>query len=76
MFTPTERRILSLLSDGLPHKRKEVHGCLDDDLAAMAAIRWHIMNLRTKLRRSGQDIVCELVGRTINYRQVRLLNHN
>lgn len=74
MYTPTQRRILNLLSDGMPHTRKEIHKCLDDELAALSAIKWHIMHLRTALRRHGQDIVCELIGKSINYRQIRLLN--
>ena len=76
MFTPTQSRILKLLSDGKPHRRVEIHACLEDELAAIEAIKFHIMNIRIVLRRMGQDIVCELIGRSIHYRQVRLLNNN
>lgn len=57
-FTPTERRILDLLADGQLHNRKEVHACLDDDLANPTAIKFHISNMRKKLNPSGYDIFC------------------
>jgi hypothetical protein len=28
IFTPTEVRILTVLADGLDHKREELHACL------------------------------------------------
>lgn len=71
-FTTTELRILQLLADGRPHKRKEIHACLEDELAEMKAIRFHIMNIRRKLPRS-ETVVCEVFGSTICYRHVRLL---
>jgi hypothetical protein len=72
-FTPTQRRIIALLADGLPHTRREVFGCLDDDLAQLSAIKRHLSVIRTMLRPVGQDIICELHRRSICYRHVRLL---
>lgn len=72
-LTPTQDRMLSILADGLPHTRRELHGCLYDDQGALGNIRNHIAALRKKLRPLGQDIVCELSSGAICYRQVRLL---
>jgi DNA-binding CsgD family transcriptional regulator len=76
IYTPVERRILGLLSDSLPHSREELGRCLSDDLSndVPRAVRWHVFNLRRKLRDRGEYIVLELVGgRRMCYRHVRLL---
>lgn len=72
-WTPTERRMLAVLSDGLPHTRGELHACLWDDHAALQAIRFHISCIRRKLAPLGETIVCELHLGTVHYRHVRLL---
>lgn len=72
-YTATHRRILELLSDGKPHTRKEIHALLWDPLSKLAAIKGHISLLR-KLLPPGQAIICELIGYSINYRHVNLLN--
>lgn len=74
-YTPTQRRMLDVLADGLPHNRQELHACLDDELTAPEAIKFHISTMRVTLRRAGQDIVCELYKGTIHYRHVRLLKN-
>lgn len=74
MFTPTEGRIIDLLSDGLPHHRKELMALLNDDRAEYKTLSVHIFRMRQKLRPHGQDITTE-VGRgyKIMFRHVRLL---
>jgi DNA-binding response OmpR family regulator len=72
-FTPTQRRMLLVLADGLPHRPQELHACLHDDLGPLSNIRWHIGKLREKLRPLGQDIVCEVNCRRFYYRHVKLL---
>ncbi len=75
-FTPTERRILSLLSDGLSHTREETLTCLNDEKAAPKALRVMLFHLRRKLRPLGQDIVTECSrNRKWMYRRVRLYTH-
>lgn len=73
-FTPTERRILKVLSDGQPHTRAELMKCLWDELASPAAMRQHIINIRPKIAPLGQTIVCEM-GKSyvIYYRHVTIL---
>lgn len=75
-FTPVERKMMRVLSDGLPHRPAELHACLNDDLAPVNAFRWHVSNLRKKLRPGGEDILCEIWNRTVHYRHVRLLVAN
>jgi DNA-binding response OmpR family regulator len=73
-YTPTEARILSVLSDGGRHSRDEIHACLNDNLSGPGTSRVHIHNLRKKLQALGEDIVCEMLfGRKRCYRHVRLL---
>jgi DNA-binding response OmpR family regulator len=72
-FTPTEQRFLALLSDGLPHDRRELHSLLWDEYSELSAIQVHLSNIRKRLRPRGEDIICELHARTIKYRWVRLI---
>lgn len=74
-FTPTETRILSALADGMPHPKAELKGCVDEQLALVddSALRAHLARIRKKLRPKGQDIICELLNRSIHWRHVRLL---
>lgn len=72
-FTPTQRRILEVLSDGMWHHREELKKCLYDELSRLKAVRDHISNMRKVLRPLGNDIICELANRRIGYRLVRLV---
>jgi DNA-binding CsgD family transcriptional regulator len=73
-YTPTEQRIVDLLSDGMPHKREELHACLSDDLASRTAVQMHVSNIRKRIRVRGEEIICEYYHRNLYYRHVRLLN--
>lgn len=73
-FTPTQARILAVLSDGLPHTPEELVGCLWDEMTSVKTVRVHIHAIRKILRPAGQDIVCEYIRRDCLYRHVRLLN--
>ena len=73
-YTPTQQRILLLLSDGLPHTREEIRECIDT-MSSNANIRTHLTILRKKLEGVGQAILYEFQGfppKTV-YRHVRLL---
>lgn len=73
-YTPTQRRILALLSDGMPHSKDELRKCLDDDLSDNHNIAMHICFLRRKLNPIGEDIVAQHVGPGgIKYRHMRML---
>ncbi len=84
-FTKTQQKILDILADGLPHLRKELWACcpsvqgMDEaSIKEFARNRTnvHLMNIRSKLRLVGQDIVCEVVNRRLSYRHVKLLRPN
>jgi DNA-binding response OmpR family regulator len=72
-FTETESKMLSVLADGMPHRREELHACLWDEAGRLSNICIHISKLRKKLRPKGQHIVCEFINRRTHYRQIRLL---
>lgn len=72
-FTPTQQKILDVLSDGLAHLREELHACLPDELGPLKNVQNHITAIRRRLRPKGQDIVCVISNRGIRYMHVRLL---
>ncbi len=72
-FTPTQQRILELLEDGMPHHRKELIACLNDELADRILLNQRLCALRKKLRPEGHEIICELGKKTIWYRHVLLI---
>ena len=71
-YTPTEQRIVTLLSDGKRHKRSEILE-MCDELSADGAAYVHISNIRKKLP-SGEDILCVFWQKSTWYQHVRLLN--
>ena len=80
-FTPTQRRMLKLLSDGKGHSKHELKLCIDDELASMSSVFFHISTLRKKLHAKGEDIICTSTrvyggtkGRDKVYIHVRLLS--
>lgn len=75
MFPPdsVKGKMLAVLSDGMPHRREELHACLWDEDGDLSNIQIHISHLRKVLRPRGEDIVCEYVGMTFQYRHVKLL---
>lgn len=56
-YTPTERRMLAVLSDGRPHTTEELMACLYDELSERSAVKAMVFKLRRKLRAIGHDIV-------------------
>ena len=74
-FTPTEKKIMLILSDQQSHTKKELFDCLPDELGDIDNVQVHLTNIRKKIRPLGQDIACELVRDRFNsrYRLIRLL---
>lgn len=54
-LTPTERRIIEVLSDGFRHSMDEVKKVIDSE-ADNKLVYQHIRNTREKLERVGRDI--------------------
>lgn len=72
-YTPTQRKMLAVLSDGLPHSKAELHSCLHDDLGAVENIQIHLTNIRKRIRPKGEDILTQFIDRRLHYRLVRLI---
>lgn len=75
-FTPIQKKIVSMLLDGEPHKIKELMGCIDDELADYQTLRQHMSFIRPKIRPGGIDIICQFIQRQRQYRMVRLYKPN
>jgi hypothetical protein len=73
-FTATQRRILAVLSDGLPHSKAELEAAMLNEFNSRDAIHFHITKTRQKLLQKGETILCQASGRTRKYIHVRLLS--
>lgn len=69
-LTPTEVKIMALLSDGQPHGVEEIKPLLYDELADKLVIQTHMSHLRAKLKPLGQGILTEYINRKAHYRRV------
>ena len=76
-FTPTELKMLGVLSDGLPHSKAELKGCFPDEHAEASGVRVMICSIRKKMaaRGKGYTIVCEVSYNRYGYRHVRLISN-
>ena len=75
-FTPLERRMLDLLSDGLPHLRSELHACCEDELSRPAsAVGQRLSKIRKKIRPVGEDIICRLYHGKLHYQHIKVLSN-
>jgi hypothetical protein len=72
-FSKTQQRVLDVLSDGLPHKFNELLACLPDEMSGIDALRMLLSRVRPKLRARGEDIICQHLNHSHQYRHVRLL---
>lgn len=72
-WTPTQRRILDVLSDGRGHPKKELLKCLDAHTCP-EVLAVHITLIRKKLLKIGQNILSVNSGtHGFLYMHVRLL---
>lgn len=71
-LTRVQRRMLTVLSDGTPHRIEELRRCLADDLSSLATVHVHICGLRKLLATQNTGVSCtRLMGET-TYQLVRL----
>lgn len=75
LFTPTEQRILHVLSDGRGHTRAELEAVLEDDQAGPKAVAMHVTRIRVKLRPRGESISNEKDSAGWVYRLVRYISY-
>ena len=71
-FTPTELKMLDVLSDGLRHSKFELLKCCDE-YSQYQMVAQHITSIRKKLP-DDETIVCVVYGRRNYYQHVKLLN--
>jgi len=72
-YTPTEARLVDMLSDGKPHSRRELLTCIDDDQAVFSNLRWHLCSVRKKVKPLGEDILFISGNFQSGYQHVRTL---
>ncbi len=68
-----QRKMLLVLSDGLPHHRKELHACLWEQEGPFKNIGAHLSAIRKQLPK-GHEIICQVLHRTHYFRHIRTLN--
>lgn len=71
-YTPTQRAILRVLSDGEPHLKEDLLSAMPDDLCSVENLRNHISGLRKRLP-PDQYVVCVLRYRRVYYQHVKSL---
>jgi predicted Zn-ribbon and HTH transcriptional regulator len=71
-FTPTERALMEVISDGKPHELEELRELIDE-LSEKQAVYFHMCNLRKKLERIGQSIVMVRKRKISYYQLIRIL---
>ena len=74
-FTPTQRKIMDVLSDGEMHSITQLHGCLPDELGSVENVQPHLTAIRKYIRTVGQDITSVKIDDTIYYRLVRKIGN-
>lgn len=75
-LSPTHKRMLDILKDGAGHTRDELHACLYDEQGIGKNVHSHLTELRRRLKRRGEDVICELgTDRVFRYRLVRTLGN-
>ncbi len=72
-FTPTEKRIMELLSDYRLHRAEEIRGCLPDEMNTNANIHPHLSKIRKMIRMVSHDIATRRTNDGTCYFLVRLL---
>lgn len=71
-FTATELKLLAILSDGMPHVKRDILREMWAEFGSASNLGVHMCNIRRKLPRS-QTILAQLINRSVSYRHVRLL---
>ena len=72
-LTPTQQRMLTLLSDERPHNRFALKKCLRDaEMGSLQGIKMHLSMLRKKIEPHHYGIQCEMLAGESYYRLVHL----
>lgn len=73
-WTPTQRRMLEVLGDGMWHSYYELFACLDDELSGNTAVAAHLARIKEKLETLSQGIAMIKINGTLHYQHVRLIS--
>jgi hypothetical protein len=73
-YTPTQQRMLEVLSDGQLHRPEELRACLNDDLQPIKHVTTHLAGIRKNLRLVHEDIVFQIIDGERYYRHVRFVS--
>jgi 5-methylcytosine-specific restriction endonuclease McrA len=71
-FTPSQRALLTILSDGQPHTYEELLAGLGNG-TALESLKVHLSEIRRTIRFFREEIVCEIHKRKRCYRHIHLL---
>lgn len=69
-LTPTQERLLGVLSDGQPHSADKLLGCLNDELADRRLLHVHLCYLRKKLLPFNHGILVQFIKQRVYYRRI------
>ncbi len=69
-LTPTQERLLGVLSDGQPHSAEQLMLCLNDELADRKLLHVHLVYLRKKLLPFNHGILVQFIKSKTYYRRV------
>jgi hypothetical protein len=67
------KKMLDILSDGMPHTAEELHACLWDELSPVGNIRKHLSLLNQYLKPKAMIILHQSLNKRWHYRLTRLL---
>lgn len=74
-YTPTEERIIAILSDGQAHPVEVMKSVLTDgEYSRVETLEVQVTNLRKILNPKGRDIVRRMVDGVSCYRMMRFIN--
>lgn len=74
LLTRTERKILKVLQDGLPHTKEELLLSYSDEYGETNGLKAHIGHIRGKIERYGFTVKAVARGRASDYQMFRLLH--
>lgn len=57
-LTATERKVMDLLSDGMPHPMRALQALMWEDPGTAEAVSVCITRIRKKINSKGEDIMC------------------
>jgi DNA-binding CsgD family transcriptional regulator len=73
-FTPTQKKIMDILSDGHPHLETDLIKLGIDEFANPRTLKMHLSMIRKKIRPKKREIISTRLHRKLYYQLVGLLH--